>query len=328
MDKNGQLTFADDPFLRGSNEVYQLIEEGDFRRAVKLLDELLGQDPEYPGLADAYRTARFWQNRLAGMASLQEGRETADFLMLEWEVYDDYARTRDMADSPAYRAAMRHVFFRASEHYKKAFQNQEDAAANFELLLNLGMCFLRLEEYRYAIDTLEYARSTYNANARLLFILAESYYHVDDVPRSLGFFREAFLVDPQAVDMSLVRTPPILELARLAGTEQPDSRDAREWIPVYGFLTDTFYVKSRLSRHYVEGLRREIYNLEVNYQAMTSDERRVSGVLPRLITKYLWLLDYYEFQNYNFENLQQIRDRLLAIDKDLFREYFARGDRR
>ena len=30
MDKNGQLTFSDDPILNGINEVYQLIEKGEF----------------------------------------------------------------------------------------------------------------------------------------------------------------------------------------------------------------------------------------------------------------------------------------------------------
>ena len=328
MDKNGQLTFSDDPFLRGSNEVIQLIEEGDFRRAVKLLDELLGTDPEYPGLADAYRIARFWQNRLSGTSSLSEGRDTADFLMREWTVFDDYARSRNMESSPAYRAAMRQVFFRASEHYKKAFQNQEDTSANFDLLLNLGNCFLRLEEYRYAVDTLEYARSTYNANARLLFILAEAYYHLNDIPRSLMLFRDAFGIDPMVADLTLLRAKPILDLEQVVRRERPDCRDVREWIPVYGFLTDSFYVRSRLSRDHVESIRREIVNLEASYQHMNKDEIFASGVLPRLLTKYLWLLDYYEFQNYSFDNLQQIRDRLLAIDKDLFREFFKRGDRR
>ena len=328
MEKNGQLTFSDDPFLRGSNEVFQLIEEGDFRRAVKVLDELMGQDPEYPGLSDAYRIARFWQNRLSGITSLHEGRETADFLMREWVVFDDYARSRSMDGTPSYRAAMRQIFFRASENYKKAFQNQEDTSENFDLLLNLGNCFLRLEEYRYAIDTLEYARSTYNTNARLLFILAEAYYQVNEIPRGLMLYREAFAIDPLVVDLSQVKAKPVTDLAEIVRKEKPDCRDVREWIPVYGFLVDIFYVRSRLSRNQVEAIRREIVNLESNYQHMNQDEIFSSGVLPKLLTKYLWLLDYYEFQNYSFDNLQQIRDRLLAIDRDLFKEFFKRGDRR
>ena len=57
MDKDGQLIFYDDPFLIGINIAYQLIEEGKFGDALGKLDELLGRNPDYPVLADAYRTA-------------------------------------------------------------------------------------------------------------------------------------------------------------------------------------------------------------------------------------------------------------------------------
>ena len=59
MYKNGQLTFSDDPLLQGTNEMYMFIESGDFSLAVKKLDELLTINPEYPGLAESYRVARF-----------------------------------------------------------------------------------------------------------------------------------------------------------------------------------------------------------------------------------------------------------------------------
>ena len=45
MDKNGQLTFSDDPLLQGTNEMYMFIESGDFNLAVKKLDELLTINP-------------------------------------------------------------------------------------------------------------------------------------------------------------------------------------------------------------------------------------------------------------------------------------------
>jgi len=49
-----------------------------------------------------------------------------------------------------------------------------------------------------------------------------------------------------------------------------------------------------------------------------------SNIMPRLINKYHWLLDYYSLQSYNFENMTQIRDRLLNINRELFQEYFTK----
>jgi len=62
----------------------------------------------------------------------------------------------------------------------------------------------------------------------------------------------------------------------------------------------------------------------VTYQKMNKVQVEGSNILPRLINKYLWLLDYYTLQSYNFDNVTQIRDRLVNIDRSLFQEYFSR----
>ncbi|MBN2077523.1 MAG: tetratricopeptide repeat protein, partial [Spirochaetes bacterium] len=196
MDKDGQLTFSDDPILNGINEVYQLVERGDFGRAVEMVDELMDIDADYPGLIEAYRVAKFWQNRQKEIVGLEEGKETAEYLMGQWEVFSEYAEGKGMTASSAFRAAMRFVFFKAADHYQHAFREQQDTSKNFQFLLNLGDCFLRLEEYAKAIETLEFAKSSYRSNARLMAILGEAYFHTGDLPKSILCFREAFFIDP------------------------------------------------------------------------------------------------------------------------------------
>jgi hypothetical protein len=97
-----------------------------------------------------------------------------------------------------------------------------------------------------------------------------------------------------------------------------------EWIPIYGFLRDIFYVKRNLGSHQVETIQKDIYNLEVTYQKMNKAQVEGSNILPRLINKYLWLLDHYTLQSYNLDNVNQIRDRLVNIDRALFQEYFSK----
>ena len=185
MDRNGQLTFSDDPLLNESSEIYELISEGKFKEAIKKIDKLMTLNPDYPGLAEAYRTSKFWGNRERDLKKTAEGKARADFLMEEWSVYDEYALLKNMQSSSAYRAVIRYIFFKASEHYKLAFQKNEDTDSRFDLLLNLGECFLRLKEYKYAAETLEFTKNSYTANARLFYILGESYFHLDDIPKSL-----------------------------------------------------------------------------------------------------------------------------------------------
>ncbi len=324
MDNNGQLTFSDDPVLNQVNESYQLIEKGDFSTALDKINELLDLDPNYPGLIDGYRTAKFWLNRSKDLQNLGDGMEKAEFLMKQWEIFNEYAQSKGMTSSTAFNAIMRHIFFKASDHYRIAFTEQQDTTHDFSFLLNLGICFLRLEEYKSVVDTLEYAKNSYKSNARLLAILGEAYYHLEDIPKSLLYFREAFFADPNEIDLDIIRAKPILEIVGVVQQERSGVPDIREWIPVYGFIHDVFYVRRNLDKHQVDSIQREIYGLERKYQKMSSDQLEESNILPRLVNKYLWLIDYYEFQNYNYDNLSQIRDRLMKLDKSLFKPYFEK----
>ena len=72
--------------LIGKNEAYQINQEGNFNEAINKLDRLMDADPEYPGLAEGYRTSKFWSNRTEEIENLTRGKQTADFLMREWRI--------------------------------------------------------------------------------------------------------------------------------------------------------------------------------------------------------------------------------------------------
>lgn len=325
MDREGQLSFSDDPLLLGVNESHQLIEEGKFEEAAKKADALLGANPDYPGLAETYRTARFWNNRRAEIERLPRGKQTADFLMTQWEEFKNYSKEKNLQNSNAYRAAMRYIFFTASEHYKTAFREQESTTDNFNLLLSLGVCFLTLGEYAHAVETLEYARSSYRSNAALLAVLGEACFHAGDIPKSLLLFREAFFINPTEIDLSLLKSKPITDLVKCAQERRGGRGDLREWIPVFGFLEDVFYVKRQLNSQQVDGIKREIYTLEKSFQTQSREKNESTNIIPRLINKYLWMLDYFEFQHYDFQSITEIRGRLLQIDKELFEDFFKKA---
>ena len=326
MNRDGQLSFSDDPLLTGINEVYQLIEEGDFPESIKKLDELMNINPDYPGLTDCYRTAKFWANRSSEISGLSGGKQTADFLMREWENYKEYADKNNMVDSSAYTSAMKNIFFNASENYKKAFKDQESTADNFDLLVNLGTCFLILGEYKPSIETLEYARSSNKNDARLNSLLGEAYFHIDEVSRSLLFFKEAFFINPADIDLKVLKSKPILDLVDIVEKSKPGCRDVKEWIPVFGFVEDVFYTRRNINNQQAETIKREIYSLEKNLREMNTGKIAESNIVPRLINKYIWMLDYFRFQNYNYESITDIKNRLIQLDKDIFEQFFKENE--
>lgn len=322
MDDNGQLNFSDAPLVPGLSEAYSFMETGDFESALKIFDELVTTSMDSPGVVEGYRTTRFWLNRISDAVRLREGKTRADFYLYEWQSFLEYADSYNIQNSHSFRAAERFVYYTAAEHYNIAFQNEENPTNNIDLVLNLGTCFLKISEYSMAIDTLEYARSMYTANPLLLAMLGEAYYHTKEVPKSLLLFREAFFLDPSKIDLGLVKSEPVTRLYEISVEEKSGWGDPREWIPVYGHVTDFFYVKRHLTMQSIDMITRDVLSLEKNYHTMSIDRLRESNVLPRLINKYLWLFDFYKEQSYNFDNISEIRSRLIELDKKLFTPYF------
>lgn len=302
---------------------YQLIEEGKFVDALEKINQLMDKNPDFPGVAEAYRTIRFWLNRLDSLEKLKEGKETADFLMREWNEFNKYSIEKNIINSAAYSAAMKYIFFKASEHYTRAFVNEESTVDNFDLLLNLGICFITLQDYRRAIDTLEYAKSSLRSSAKLLALLGEAYYNIDEIPKSLLCFKEAFFLNPTEIDLRYITAKPVLDLIQIAKNLKPND-DPREWVPVFGFVQDIFYIRKKLNSQQVETIKRDIYALEIAYQKSRKEKIEETKIIPRLINKYLWMLEYYEYQHYDLEAINEIRARLLKLDKDIFKDYFGR----
>jgi len=322
MEENGQLHFSDDPIIPGLNEACSLIETGQLESALLILDGLLNKAPDAPGIEAGYRIARFWLNRAENINDIPDGKDTADFLLEEWQIFLDYARSNNLLNTHPFHAIEKYIHYTAGENYKLAFKNADNPTNNIDAILKLAICFMKLGDYNLTIDTLEYARSSSTANPELLALLGESYYHRRDIPKALLLFREAFFIDPTKIDLNILTAEPIIRLKEIAAEEKTGWGDVKEWIPVFGHLTDIFYVKRHLTMQAVDLITKDIYTLEKTYQTMSADRVRGTNTAPRLINKYLWLFDFYKEQNYNFENLSDIRSRLIEIDKKLFDPYF------
>jgi tetratricopeptide (TPR) repeat protein len=151
--------------------------------------------------------------------------------MHQWNEFDAWSRERQSAETSSWQAARKFVFFTASEHYAIAFRNDQSPTDNFSLLLNLGVFFITLREYRRCIETLEYARAPFNGNARIVAMLAESYFHTGEISKSLLYFREAFLIDPAEIDLDLLTAQPLRDALELTRSHKPDPAQQKEWLP-------------------------------------------------------------------------------------------------
>jgi len=148
--------------------------------------------------------------------------------------------SKNLTVSSAFKASMRYIFIKAATITSSRSASSRHLK-QFPVFIELGDCFLRLEEYNLAIETLEFARSSYKSNARLMAILGEAYYHIDDISKSLSQLQGAFFIDPSRL-IYLLKAKPIVELAAIVRRNGGFKRH-RRMDAIYGYIHDIFYVK-------------------------------------------------------------------------------------
>jgi len=105
-----------------------------------------------------------------------------------------------------------------------------------------------------------------------------------------ALFREAFFTDPQGIELRNMESELILRLARRVREMGYSGAELLEWIPVYGAVYGVFSVKRELKLAELGRLKQTIFSME--NEIRSSPEKNL--LTPRLINRYLWLIDYLE----------------------------------
>jgi len=339
----------------GAHEIFDTVchalRQGMFAEAIDALEHLLERDVEFPGAASTLRCAAFWREQQdqgpAGPAFLQTGNgkdprggealdgfERGEQLMGQWRLFQVFAAR--LADVPerclfaikqfvlssalvSYGAGGSEEGDRQGELARGGGPGTEaDAADDPYLLLQLGRCFKGLGNYERAIECLERANRLAREDARVLAELADCYSLVNESRAAKVFFREAFYVDPQAVDLSGLESPLVNRLAvrlRQKGYVEPL---LNEWMPVYGTVWGVFNVKREMKPLEFGKLKQAIYRLERERGLTGPDGERA---VPRLINRYFWLIDHYLTTGEPRDRVEEVLQKLKETDAAVHAEY-------
>ena len=186
------------------------------------------------------------------------------------------------------------------------------------LLLQVGRCCKGAGNYERAIEWLERANRESRDDARIMAELADCYSLVNESRAAKVFFREAFSVDAQAVDLAGLESPLVQRLAarlRSKGWREPL---LNEWMPVYGAIWGVFSVKREMKPLEFGKLKQAIYQLEK--ECLKPGPGR-EMVVPRLINRYFWLIDHYMTTGEPRERIDEVLEKLRGIDPAVHEEY-------
>ncbi len=124
------------------------------------------------------------------------------------------------------------VFNAALACYLSAAPDAEQEGGDPDVLLQVGRCCKGIGNYERAIECLEKANRERRDDARILAELADCYSLVNESRLAKAFFREAFFIDPQAVDLEGLESPLVRRLAARVRSRGIDGPALDEWIPV------------------------------------------------------------------------------------------------
>ncbi len=295
---------------------YEQIRAHDLDAAILLLERGLSIDFDNDEVVGSLKIANFWKDRQETLRAISDDFGRGEYLLSQWKLFLVFLRRVEEASERCMYAVRRHVFGQALASFQKI---SDDVGGNdVELLLRVSRCHKGIGEYDRALECLEKASKNRREDAAVLAELADCYALVNDVQISKAFFREAFFLDPQRIDLSSLESEMIRRLVAKVQDLGHESPFLEEWLPVYGVLFGIFTVKRELRSIEYGKLKQSIYALEHEIQDKKENE---ALLVPRLINRYFWLVDHYVSSGEDRSKIDEVLLKLRQVSPAVHQQY-------
>jgi tetratricopeptide (TPR) repeat protein len=311
----GQPIFREDRIGEILEKARRCLEQGAFAEASALLEQALEVDVEHPGVASALKCAAFWKERQEREKGVADPYEKGELYLGQWKVFRGFAEKLGDVPDDCMTAVRQHVFSTALAHYLKL--EDGDAGGDPEVHLRAGRCCKGLGDFGRAIELLESANRERRESAEVLAELADCYSLVDETRSAKVFFREAFFLDPGAIELSLLESPLIVKLAEKVRAQGVPEDQVADWIPVYATIWGVFNVKREMKPLELGRLKQSIYALEKGME----DGSAGPAARPRLLNRYFWLVDHYLTAGETRERIDDVLARIKDLDPRVHKHY-------
>lgn len=296
-------------------DVYEFFRQGRFDEASPLLAEALSLDFDRQEVVSALKCSSFWVEREKKLAAFREDSEKGEFLLEQWKNFTLFLEKLPEAFDAAVYAIKCFVFSRALE----AFNNlmHQSGAHDPDVLFRIGRCYKGLGDYEKAINFFEAAGRQRMEDPETLVELADCYAFISEIKISKAFFREAFYLNPQRIELSSLESMLICKLIERLKGQGFESPELEEWIPVYGVLYGVFNVKRELKPLEYGKLKQAIYSMECDINEGKNDR----FLIPRLLNRYFWLIDHIMNTKSERDKLQDVLNKIKKIDASIYDLY-------
>ena len=297
-------------------DVYERFRTGRFDDSESLLAKGLSLDYEHPGILAALKCARFWSERADRVEDFDGDFQRGEYLIKQWPVFTSFLKSVPEDPERAIYAAKQWVFGKALGCYLRVLD--ATPGQDPDLLYRIGRCYKGKGNYKQALEYFEACNHQRGDDPQVLAELADCYALINEMKASKIFFREAFYIDPQRVEIDAIECTMMLRLSDRVVSLGREGVDLLEWIPVYGVVFGVFNVKRELRSLEYGKLKQSIYALE----SAIADEGDGEGKkTPRLLNRYFWLIDHYLVAGGDREKIDETLAKIRKLNSAIYEEY-------
>jgi tetratricopeptide (TPR) repeat protein len=300
------------------DEAYGRISALDLVAAKASLDKALQIDFDHQELLYAMKCTVWWLDVLKRSETYRTPFEEGEFLVGRCKAFRLFTARLGTEYTRCILAFKQFAFGVAITKYESMHTDMEQSDP--ELLLRLGRAYKGRGEYETAIKFLEILANTKRDDSAVLADLGDAYAMINESRRAKALFREAFFINPQRIDLELLESGLITRLAEKATEAGREGIEIAEWIPVYGEILGVLSVKRELKPIEAGKLKQSIYELETE---LSADGARRPILLPRLVNRYFWLIDYYLNQKEEKARIDELLLKIKLLDSNVHKMYIA-----
>ena len=271
---------------------YESLKNVDIQSADLFLERALKTDFEHPEVLFAMKCMQFWKEQLLNMPDTKNLLDRGDFLCASWKKFMVFLGHIGESFETTRYAFKRFIFGLALDQYL-ALPDEQKESLGAAIDLRLGRSRKATGDIETAIVHLERAAQSQRNDAAILSELADAYAMAGEARLSKALFREAFFIDPQAVEIDFLESEFILKIIENVRNLGYSGNDIAEWIPVYAEIWGVFNLKRELSTAEYNRISASARQIEIELRE--SPQRR-SSLLPRLLNRYFWMADYLKAQ--------------------------------
>jgi tetratricopeptide (TPR) repeat protein len=294
-------------------DLCQFVKNGRFNEALEQIMEFIG--PEKAGDLEnepLYQSTLFWKGTMNAAAAL-EPYTSSEFLTTQWNEFAGTDYSQPLPESFRY-ALKEYVYNAALSGYLELYKLS--GITDTIVLTRIGALRKGLGDYELAIQSFEQARSRAMEDAGITAALADCYALIDEPRAAKLLFREAFFLDPEAVDYRQCEAPFIKRIAADLLARDIPHEDVCFWIPVMATVEDVFNVRRELKPVEIGRLTQSIRELERRHAEQPSSRTRAL-----LLNRYFWLADHCRTSKAPREDLDEVLKRIQQLDPEIYERY-------